>query len=277
MRFRVRSAQSDEIHVHGYDLSKDAPAGETVSMSFSRRHRGHLRDRARAVRTAPRRAARRSVTQAPHTRAGRLWRRRAGRTGRRGGPWPRRPRRPVDPHLAVRLVGRRGPRRVLRRARGAVEDAEARAYRDVPPAARDDEPGADQPDRRGAVLAGRGGAARAGGGERPGGHPEPPGQLRADVRLRGLLAGSGSLSYQPAVRRRAPRLQSVAGPSDGPSRRWSDATRGRPWPIRTGSDAGPRRPASSPSCGWRSSPPAGTSRATSPSPHCCTRPSRSWA
>jgi heme/copper-type cytochrome/quinol oxidase subunit 2 len=32
--FRARSAQDDEIHVHGYDLSKDAPAGQAVRMSF---------------------------------------------------------------------------------------------------------------------------------------------------------------------------------------------------------------------------------------------------
>ena len=34
VRFRVRSPQDDEIHVHGYDLTKGVPAGETVAMSF---------------------------------------------------------------------------------------------------------------------------------------------------------------------------------------------------------------------------------------------------
>ena len=34
VRFAARSPQDDEIHVHGYDRSKDAPAGETVRMSF---------------------------------------------------------------------------------------------------------------------------------------------------------------------------------------------------------------------------------------------------
>jgi plastocyanin len=34
VRFRVRSAIAAEIHVHGYDLTKDVPAGGTVSFSF---------------------------------------------------------------------------------------------------------------------------------------------------------------------------------------------------------------------------------------------------
>jgi hypothetical protein len=34
VRFRVRSDVADEIHVHGYDLMKDVPAGGTVSFSF---------------------------------------------------------------------------------------------------------------------------------------------------------------------------------------------------------------------------------------------------
>ena len=34
MRFRARSATPDHVHVHGYDLMKDAPAGETITMSF---------------------------------------------------------------------------------------------------------------------------------------------------------------------------------------------------------------------------------------------------
>ena len=34
VRFRARSATDDEVHVHGYDISKDAPAGETITMSF---------------------------------------------------------------------------------------------------------------------------------------------------------------------------------------------------------------------------------------------------
>jgi len=34
VRFRARSATDDHIHVHGYDLMKDVPAGETTSMSF---------------------------------------------------------------------------------------------------------------------------------------------------------------------------------------------------------------------------------------------------
>ena len=34
VRFRARSPQDDEIHVHGYNLKKDAPANQTISMSF---------------------------------------------------------------------------------------------------------------------------------------------------------------------------------------------------------------------------------------------------
>jgi hypothetical protein len=34
VRFRVRSPQDDEVHVHGYDLKKDLPANQIVSMSF---------------------------------------------------------------------------------------------------------------------------------------------------------------------------------------------------------------------------------------------------
>lgn len=34
VRFRVRSDTADHVHVHGYDLFKDVPAGETVTMRF---------------------------------------------------------------------------------------------------------------------------------------------------------------------------------------------------------------------------------------------------
>jgi hypothetical protein len=34
VRFRARSPVDDEVHVHGYDLKKDLPANQTVSMSF---------------------------------------------------------------------------------------------------------------------------------------------------------------------------------------------------------------------------------------------------
>ena len=34
IRFSVDSDVADEIHVHGYDLMKDVPAGGTVSFSF---------------------------------------------------------------------------------------------------------------------------------------------------------------------------------------------------------------------------------------------------
>jgi len=34
VRFEVKSDVADEIHVHGYDLMKDVPAGGSVSFSF---------------------------------------------------------------------------------------------------------------------------------------------------------------------------------------------------------------------------------------------------
>ena len=34
VRFRARSPQDDEVHVHGYDLKKDVPAGGSVTFSF---------------------------------------------------------------------------------------------------------------------------------------------------------------------------------------------------------------------------------------------------
>jgi hypothetical protein len=34
IRFTVRSDVADEVHVHGYDLAKDVPAGGSVSFSF---------------------------------------------------------------------------------------------------------------------------------------------------------------------------------------------------------------------------------------------------
>lgn len=34
VRFRVSSDQAEEIHVHGYDISKDVPAGGTVEFAF---------------------------------------------------------------------------------------------------------------------------------------------------------------------------------------------------------------------------------------------------
>ena len=34
VRFRARSESDDEIHVHGYDVTKPLPAGETVNFNF---------------------------------------------------------------------------------------------------------------------------------------------------------------------------------------------------------------------------------------------------
>jgi hypothetical protein len=34
VRFRVNSIVADEVHVHGYDISEEIPAGRTVTLSF---------------------------------------------------------------------------------------------------------------------------------------------------------------------------------------------------------------------------------------------------
>jgi FtsP/CotA-like multicopper oxidase with cupredoxin domain len=34
VRFRVTSDEPEEVHIHGYDIAKDIPAGETVTVSF---------------------------------------------------------------------------------------------------------------------------------------------------------------------------------------------------------------------------------------------------
>ena len=34
VRFRVRSPEDEEVHVHGYDIKKDVKAGQTARMSF---------------------------------------------------------------------------------------------------------------------------------------------------------------------------------------------------------------------------------------------------
>ncbi len=34
VRFRVRSDSAEELHVHGYDISRELPAGKTVPVSF---------------------------------------------------------------------------------------------------------------------------------------------------------------------------------------------------------------------------------------------------
>ena len=34
VRFRVRSPEDEEVHIHGYDIKKDVKAGETTNISF---------------------------------------------------------------------------------------------------------------------------------------------------------------------------------------------------------------------------------------------------
>jgi FtsP/CotA-like multicopper oxidase with cupredoxin domain len=34
VRFRVRSPQDEEVHIHGYDIKKNVKAGQTVKVSF---------------------------------------------------------------------------------------------------------------------------------------------------------------------------------------------------------------------------------------------------
>lgn len=35
VRFRVRSDAADEVHVHGYDVSREVPAGASATISFA--------------------------------------------------------------------------------------------------------------------------------------------------------------------------------------------------------------------------------------------------
>ena len=34
VRFRVTADEDEEIHVHGYDIEEEVPAGETINVSF---------------------------------------------------------------------------------------------------------------------------------------------------------------------------------------------------------------------------------------------------
>lgn len=53
IRFEVRSDVADEIHIHGYDLIEDVPAGGTASFSFPAEIEGifevELEDRAEQI------------------------------------------------------------------------------------------------------------------------------------------------------------------------------------------------------------------------------------
>jgi hypothetical protein len=42
VRFRVRTDTPDEIHIHGYDITKALPAGRTVTVSFPGRLEGRF-------------------------------------------------------------------------------------------------------------------------------------------------------------------------------------------------------------------------------------------
>jgi FtsP/CotA-like multicopper oxidase with cupredoxin domain len=34
VRFRVKAAEDEEVHVHGYNIEKEVPAGDTIAISF---------------------------------------------------------------------------------------------------------------------------------------------------------------------------------------------------------------------------------------------------
>ena len=51
MRFRVRSPEDEEVHIHGYDIAKDVKAGQTAKISLQGDDRRHLRDRVRGLGT----------------------------------------------------------------------------------------------------------------------------------------------------------------------------------------------------------------------------------
>ena len=60
MRFRVTADEDEEIHVHGYDIEKEVPAGETIDVSFPATITGIFEIEFHAQRGADRLAARRS-------------------------------------------------------------------------------------------------------------------------------------------------------------------------------------------------------------------------
>ena len=61
VRFRVRNDEAEEVHVHGYDISKELEPNKTETVSFKATITGHLRDRARAFAHAARAAEGRAV------------------------------------------------------------------------------------------------------------------------------------------------------------------------------------------------------------------------
>ena len=229
VRFVVSSDVSDEIHVHGYDLTKDVQAGGSVALRLPGRHRGRLRDRARGPRTSRSPSCASSPRDASAAAAGAaraaLRRRLAlpaaafahGLVGRADLPIPEwlfgwaaavvlvvsfvAPRRRCGASRSWRTTTPSGPLPAL-----AVAHAR-------------------QPGHRGARRRGRRRAARARRLERPRRRPDRRRQLRADVRLRDLLGRPGS--GQHPVRRRLPRLQPVA--RDRARRR---VRRVRGWPAR---------------------------------------------
>ncbi len=145
IRFRVESDVAEEIHMHGYDVSKDVERGRRGPLRRAGVDRGHLRGRARALGRADRRdhgepelTLRDGLVSALDAAAHR--RPRADRT-----PGP------ADSGVAVRLGRLAGPDRLVRRplARLALEPRfEGESWR---PLSARPVAGARQPAHRGAL------------------------------------------------------------------------------------------------------------------------------
>ena len=242
IQFSVTSDVADEIHVHGYDLKKDVPAGGSVRFSFPATHRGRLRGRARGPQAADRRAE-------GQPRMRKRWGRcRRGGGGRGAGgpgagvrPRARGARGPSDPGVAVRLGCGRRPDRVLRRARPSVAGAQARGQGLLPPPAGGSLLRSRQRRDGGVRGPGRRRAAGADHLRRTGRGAVAAGELRPHLHLRDLLGRPGS--GQHPVRGRLSRIQPVArdrarrGLGDVPLRRARCPRRSA---TRTGSAGGPR-------------------------------------
>ncbi len=185
---------------------------------------------------------------------------------------PRRALGPADPEVAVRLGGGGRARRVVRRPRGAVAQAAARAGDRAADRARAADPrSAGGGDRRRVLRARRLRGLR--------GVADDDEQPRAERRLRPVLGRPGS--RQPARRRHLQGAEPLArgGARDrlGLPRRSAAAACRRRSPTPRSSGAGRRRSGSSRSRGSSSSTPAAGTRATSRCSRSPMPPSSSWA
>ena len=133
IQFVVTSDVADEVHVHGYDIAKDVPAGGSVRFSFPAKLEGvfevELEGRKRTDRRAEGLPLMRRRWAAALVAAVAVTALAVPATG--GRARARRPRRPADPGVAVRLGGRGRPDRVVRGLATLWQTPQARGRRDA--------------------------------------------------------------------------------------------------------------------------------------------------